>query len=94
LPKRVTLVDWVEDVDLRLLRRQAPRLARRFKLEVGETLLITGLSRHKGEPLHRFLIQTAHGPYVWAPPTSGRDLMTSMMLRVSEHLQKLRDVSE
>ena len=83
LPKSVDLVDWEENFDLRYLRRNAYKLAKKHNLKTGQALLVSG-SRYKGARRFQFLIVTDAGPMVLSPQTGNRNLMLTLMLRVAE----------
>ncbi len=86
LPPTLRLVGWVENHDLRLLRRDAVKLAKEHRLKVGDGLLVSG-SKYKGARRFQFLIKAAHGCFTMAPQTGSQNLMLSLMIRVSEYLK-------
>jgi hypothetical protein len=86
LPRTLRLVGWVENYDLRLLRRDANILAKENKLKVGDGLLVSG-SKYKGARRFQFLIKGAHGCFTMAPQTGSQNLLLSLMIRVAEFVR-------
>lgn len=87
MPRNVTLSYWIEQYDLRLLRRDAVDLCEEYEIKPGEAALVSG-GKYKGARRFQFLINTDNGPLIMAPQTGEQDLMLSLMLRVSEYARQ------